>query len=104
MPKEEETPLIVTKEAPDDLKKPGTPTRDHDDAEKGPDPAAVARALAMRGVLHANSMGICAIVLVALGATLSDIARQCGTKATAVGTVFLARGAGATQGRGDAPL
>ncbi|KAH8056979.1 hypothetical protein JL722_7204 [Aureococcus anophagefferens] len=47
------------------------------------------------GLCYANAMGVCGIVLVALGSTLSSLAEDCGTTATAVGTVFIARGVGA---------
>ena len=50
------------------------------------------------GLCYANAMGVCGIVLVALGSTLSDLAEDCGTTATAVGTVFIARGVGAITG------
>ncbi|KAH8095037.1 hypothetical protein JL720_2307 [Aureococcus anophagefferens] len=50
------------------------------------------------GVLYANAMGLCGVVLVALGSTLSTIAGRCGTTATDAGTVFLARGFGAVLG------
>lgn len=50
------------------------------------------------GVSYANSMGVCGIVLVALGSTLSSLANDCGTTATRVGTVFIARGIGAISG------
>lgn len=50
------------------------------------------------GVSYANSMGVCGIVLVALGSTLTSLAADCGTTATRVGTVFIARGFGAITG------
>mmetsp|Transcript_24302 Transcript_24302/g.75945 ORF Transcript_24302/g.75945 Transcript_24302/m.75945 type:complete len:451 (+) Transcript_24302:77-1429(+) len=50
------------------------------------------------GASYANAMGVCGIVLVALGSTLSSLAADCGTSATRVGTVFIARGAGAVTG------
>ena len=50
------------------------------------------------GLCYANAMGVCGIVLVALGSTLSSLAEDCGTTATAVGTVFIARGVGAITG------
>jgi predicted MFS family arabinose efflux permease len=43
-------------------------------------------------------MGVCGIVLVALGSTLDDLARNCGTSSVNVGSVFIARGAGAMFG------
>lgn len=62
------------------------------------DKAAASPAHLACGILYANAMGLCGIVLVALGSTLSTIAGRCGTTATDVGTVFLARGAGAVVG------
>ena len=50
------------------------------------------------GLCYANAMGVCGIVLVALGSTLSALAADCGTTETAVGTVFIARGIGAITG------
>jgi hypothetical protein len=44
------------------------------------------------------SMGICGIVLVALGSTLSSLAANVGKTATEVGTVFVTRGCGAILG------
>lgn len=52
----------------------------------------------LMGVAYMLAMGVCGIVLVALGSTLSDLAAQCGTTATAVGTVFITRGIGAILG------
>jgi len=39
-------------------------------------------------------MGVCGIVLTAIGSTLTQLASNCGTSALKVSTVFLARGAG----------
>ena len=50
------------------------------------------------GLCYANAMGVCGIVLVALGSTLASLAADCGTTATKVGTVFIARGIGAITG------
>jgi len=50
------------------------------------------------GACYLLAMGICGIVLVALGSTLLDIAANCGTTATAVGLVFVTRGCGAILG------
>lgn len=44
------------------------------------------------------AMGVCGTVLVALGSTLDDLAENCGTTSTNVGTVFIARGIGAVLG------
>ena len=46
------------------------------------------------GIAYMTSMGVCGIVLTAIGATLDQLATNCGTTALAVSTVFLARGAG----------
>jgi hypothetical protein len=43
-------------------------------------------------------MGVCGIVLTAIGSTLTQLAANCGTTALKVSTVFLARGAGAIFG------
>ena len=43
-------------------------------------------------------MGVCGIVLTAIGSTLDQLAKRCGTTALKVSTVFLARGAGAMLG------
>jgi len=40
------------------------------------------------------AMGVCGIVLTAIGSTLDQLAVKCGTTALKVSTVFLARGAG----------
>jgi len=50
------------------------------------------------GCAYMVAMGICGIVLVALGSTLDDIAENCGTTSTKVGSVFIARGCGAVFG------
>lgn len=49
-------------------------------------------------VTYLLAMGICGLVLVALGATLDDITDNFGKDSTDVGTVFIARGAGAIFG------
>ena len=49
------------------------------------------------GVLYMLSMGICGVIIVALGSTLETIAANCGTVATALGSVFIARGIGYVQ-------
>ena len=47
------------------------------------------------GVVGARlAMGVCGVVLTAIGSTLDQLAENCGTTALAVATVFLARGAG----------
>lgn len=50
------------------------------------------------GVGYMLAMGVCGTILVALGSTLEDLAEACGTTSTDVGTVFIARGAGAIVG------
>ena len=40
------------------------------------------------------SMGVCGIVLVAIGSTLEDLAHQIDRSTTSIGSVFIARGAG----------
>lgn len=50
------------------------------------------------GVAYMCAMGVCGIVLVAIGSTLDTLAENCGTTSTAIGSVFLARGAGAVFG------
>jgi predicted MFS family arabinose efflux permease len=50
------------------------------------------------GVGYMLAMGVCGIVLVALGSTLESLAENCGTTSTAVGTVFVTRGCGAILG------
>ena len=44
------------------------------------------------------AMSVCGIVLTAIGSTLDSIAENCGTTATSVGSVFVARGIGAIVG------
>ncbi len=44
------------------------------------------------------AMGVCGLVLVALGATLDDLSSNVGVKSTNLGTVFIARGCGAVFG------
>jgi predicted MFS family arabinose efflux permease len=50
------------------------------------------------GVCYMCCMGVCGMVLVALGSTLEEIAIQCNTTSKAIGSVFLARGIGAIIG------
>ena len=50
------------------------------------------------GIGYMMAMGVCGIVLVAIGSNLSSLARNCGTTATHLGTVFIARGVGAVAG------
>uniref|UniRef100_A0A7S3UWT4 Major facilitator superfamily (MFS) profile domain-containing protein n=1 Tax=Heterosigma akashiwo TaxID=2829 RepID=A0A7S3UWT4_HETAK len=50
------------------------------------------------GIGYMAAMAVCGIVLVALGSSLEDLAENCGTTSVEVGTVFVARGAGAMFG------
>ena len=50
------------------------------------------------GVGYMMAMGICGVVLTAIGSTLDAIAKNCGTTSTDIGTVFVARGCGAILG------
>jgi predicted MFS family arabinose efflux permease len=50
------------------------------------------------GIAYMLAMGVCGIVLVALGSTLEDLAENVGKDSTEVGTVFIARGVGAVFG------
>ena len=49
-------------------------------------------------VAYVLAMGVCGLVLVALGSTLEFLAGEVNTHATAIGSVFLARGAGSITG------
>ena len=49
-------------------------------------------------VSYVMAMGVCGLVLVALGSTLQFLATQVGRTATDIGSVFLARGAGSVSG------
>lgn len=44
------------------------------------------------------AMGVCGIVLVAIGSTFEDLARQVHRQTTSIGSVFIARGAGSVFG------
>ena len=46
------------------------------------------------GTAYMCAMGVCGIVLTAIGSTLTKLATDCGSTALKVSTVFLARGAG----------
>jgi len=50
------------------------------------------------GAAYMVAMGICGIVLVAIGSNLTSLADNCGTTATEIGSVFVARGVGAIFG------
>jgi len=62
------------------------------------DSISVASARHQLGVAYLMAMGICGIVLVAIGSNLKQIAVHCGTSATRIGTVFVSRGMGAMLG------
>lgn len=50
------------------------------------------------GIAYMLAMGVCGVVLVAIGSSLSDFADNCNTTSTDLGTVFIARGVGAIFG------
>ena len=50
------------------------------------------------GTSYMMAMGVCGVVLTAIGSTLDKIAVNCGTTSTAIGSVFVARGIGAVLG------
>lgn len=50
------------------------------------------------GIGYMLAMGVCGVVLVAIGSTLDELAEKCGYSSTEVGTVFIARGIGAVVG------
>ena len=52
----------------------------------------------MKIISYVMSMGVCGLVLVALGSTLEFLAIQVRRSATDIGSVFLARGAGSISG------
>ncbi|CAM9797586.1 unnamed protein product [Phaeothamnion confervicola] len=60
--------------------------------------AKVTRYQMALGAAYMLAMGVCGIVLVALGSTLEDLAENCGKTSTQVGSVFVARGVGAVLG------
>ena len=68
----------------------------------GPPPAAVVEEVGSDkiylGIGYMLAMGVCGVVLVAIGSTLDDLAEKCGYSSTEVGTVFIARGIGAVVG------
>lgn len=59
---------------------------------------ASANEIKIASIGYMLAMGVCGTVLVALGSTLDKLAKTCGTTATDVGTVFIARGVGAILG------
>lgn len=50
------------------------------------------------GVVYMGAMAMCSVVLCALGATLDDLAANCGLDALSLSSVYIARGAGAVCG------
>lgn len=50
------------------------------------------------GVVYMLAMGVCGMVLVAVGSTLSYLSAQVGYSSTELGTIFLARGIGSITG------
>jgi predicted MFS family arabinose efflux permease len=50
------------------------------------------------GVLYLLGMGMCSVVLCALGATLQELAANCGRSSLAMSSVYVARGAGSILG------
>lgn len=60
--------------------------------------ADVDRIRVLLGTSYMMAMGVCGVVLTAIGTTLDQIAEDCGTTSTAIGSVFIARGAGAIVG------
>jgi len=61
------------------------------------DPAVLRQRKAL-GVSYMLAMGVCGIVLVAIGSNLKQLASNCHTTATHIGSVFIVRGAGAVIG------
>ena len=66
------------------------------DASSTPPPTATWKVFL--GSAYMCAMGVCGVVLTAIGSTLDSLASDCGTTSLKVGTVFLARGAGAITG------
>ena len=60
--------------------------------------AGVPQDVLVMGIGYMLAMGVCGIVLVALGSTLEDLAVNVGKSATEIGTVFITRGLGAVLG------
>ena len=50
------------------------------------------------GVLYMMAMGVCGIVLVALGSTLPELTKSLHASSISVGSIFIARGVGAIIG------
>ena len=64
----------------------------------GPPPEESSQEKIILGLGYMFAMGVCGVVLVAIGSTLDDLAGKCGYSSTEVGTVFIARGIGAVAG------
>jgi len=67
-------------------------------APGGPPPEEPSQEKIILGLGYMFAMGVCGVVLVAIGSTLDDLAGKCGYSSTEVGTVFIARGIGAVAG------
>lgn len=67
-------------------------------AAPAPPPAIEESSKLVLGLGYMFAMGVCGVVLVAIGSTLDDLAGKCGYSSTEVGTVFIARGIGAVVG------
>lgn len=68
------------------------------DSQPTPEDEAVARQRYMLGLAYMLAMGMCGIVLVAIGSNLKQLASNCHTTATRIGSVFIVRGIGAVFG------
>ena len=64
----------------------------------GEDSPEVKRQRYLLGISYMMAMGVCGIVLVAIGSNLKQLADNCHTTATRIGTVFIVRGVGAVVG------
>eukprot|EP01035_Chromulina_nebulosa_P018367 gene18367-24064_t len=63
-----------------------------------PPPEVITTEKWVMGIGYMAAMGVCGLVLVALGSTLSDLADNVGLSPTNLGSVFIARGFGAVLG------
>jgi len=61
-------------------------------------PTGPSRKRVLLAVSYLAGMGLCGVVLAALGSSLNGLAINCGTTSIEVGSVFVARGAGAVTG------
>lgn len=62
------------------------------------DDKATTRGRFILGIAYMLDMGVCGIILVAIGSNLDLLADNCSTNATKIGTVFIARGASISDG------